>query len=103
MRGSPEQRLSQRLDKAVGRYEMLYDRLSPAQRELLQTSRQQSPWDAQKTQQERLRRQTDLRQTVQAIQGFASERETNEAGNGNGNGQWTLPRWRPAAATSPAR
>jgi len=71
VRGSPEQRLRQRLDKAVGRYEMLYGRLSPAQRELLQTSLRQSPWDAQRTQQERLRRQADLRQTLQAIQGMA--------------------------------
>lgn len=84
VRGSPQQRLSQRLDKAVGRYEMLYGRLSPAQRELLQTSLQQSLWDAQRTQQERLRRQTDLRQTLQAIQRLAGVGETNGAGNGNG-------------------
>ena len=82
VRGSPEQRLSQRLDKAVGRYEMLYGRLSPAQRGLLQTSLQQSPWDAQRTQQERLRRQADLRQTLQAIQGMAGVGEANGAGNG---------------------
>jgi hypothetical protein len=84
LRGSPGQRLSQRLDKAVGRYEMLYGRLSPTQRELLQTSLQQSPWDAQRTQEERLRRQADLRQTVQAIQGIAGVGETHGAGNGNG-------------------
>lgn len=77
VRGSPEQRLSQRLDKAVSRNEMLYGRLSPAQRDLLQASLQQSPWDAQKTQQERLRRQADLRQTLQTIQ-------TVQNGNGNG-------------------
>ncbi len=84
VRGSPEQRLSQRLDKAVGRYEMLYGRLSPTQRELLQTSLQQSPWDAQRTQQERLRRQTDLRQTLQAIQSIAGLGKTNGSGNGDG-------------------
>ena len=77
VRGSPEQRLSQRLDKAVSRNEMLYGRLSPAQRELLQSSLQQSPWDAQKTQQERLRRQSDLLQTLQTVQALK---------NGNGNG-----------------
>lgn len=77
VRGSLEQRLSQRLDKAVSRNEMLYGRLSPAQRDLLQASLQQSPWDAQKTQQERLRRQADLRQTLQTIQ-------TVQNGNGNG-------------------
>jgi len=74
---SPEQRLRQRLDKAVSRNEMLYGRLNPAQRDLLQASLQQSPWDAQKTQQERLRRQADLRQTLQTIQ-------TVQNGNGNG-------------------
>lgn len=83
VRGSPEQRLSQRLDKTVSRYEMLYGRLSPAQRELLKTSLQQSPWDAQRTQQERLLRQTDLRQTLQAIQSSAGAGETNGADNGN--------------------
>lgn len=81
VRGSPEQRLSQRLDKAVSRNEMLYGRLSPAQRELLQSSLQQSPWDAQKTQQERLRRQSDLLQTLQTVQALK-----NGNGNGNGNG-----------------
>ena len=82
VRGSLEQHPRQRLDKAVGRYEMLYGRLSPAQRELLETSLRQSPWDAQRTQQERLRRQADLRQTLQAIQGMAGVAETNGAGNG---------------------
>ena len=87
LRGSPGQRLRQRLDKAVGRYEMLYGRLSSTQRELLQNSLQQSPWDAQRTQQERLRRQTDLRQTVQAVQAvqrMAGVVEANGAGHGNG-------------------
>lgn len=85
MRGSAAARMSQRLEKAVDRSEMLYGRISPAQRELLQTSLQQSPWDAQKTQQERLLRQADLRQTLQVIQSMASAGETNGVGNGNGN------------------
>lgn len=82
VRGSPEQHMRQRLDKAVDRSEMLYGRLSPAQRELLQTSLQQSPWDAQRTQQERLLRQTDLRQTIQAIQRIANVGETHGANHG---------------------
>lgn len=85
VRGSTAQRLSQRLDKAVDRYELLYGRLSPAQRELLQTSLQQSPWDAQRTQHERMLRQADLRQTLQAIQAnqsIAVVGESNGAGNG---------------------
>lgn len=72
LRGSPERRLNERLDKAVSRSEMLYGRLSPAQRELLQKSLQQSPWDPQRAQQERLRRQSDLLQTLQALSTRAS-------------------------------
>lgn len=68
LRGSPEQRLKKRLDKAVSRSEMIYGRLTPAQRELLQAGLQQSPFDAQTWLQERMRRQADLRQTVQALQ-----------------------------------
>ena len=88
LRGSPEQRLRQRVDPSVSRNEMLYGRLSPAQRELLRNSLQQSPWDAQTTQQERLRRQADLRQTVQTIQ-TAQNGAAPGASNGNGNGNGT--------------
>ena len=51
LEGSPEERLDRRVDQAVSRSEMLYGRLSPAQRELVRKGLQQSPWDAQKTQQ----------------------------------------------------
>jgi Family of unknown function (DUF6279) len=71
LRGSPEKRLNQRLDKAVSRSEQLYGSLNTAQRELLKNSLQQSPWDPQKTQQERLRRQSDLLQTLQNAQNSA--------------------------------
>lgn len=68
VRGSPEQRLNKRLDQAVSRSETLYGDLSRAQRELLRAGLQQSPFDAQASLQERVRRQADLRQTVQALQ-----------------------------------
>jgi hypothetical protein len=71
LRGSPEQRLNRRLDQAVGRAETLYGRLTPAQRELVRAGLQRSPFDPQITGQERLRRQADLHQTVQALQASA--------------------------------
>jgi hypothetical protein len=72
LRGSPEQRMGRRVDKAMSRSEKLYGRLSPAQREMVQQGLQQSPWDPQKTQQERLRRQIDLLQTIQTLQSPAN-------------------------------
>jgi hypothetical protein len=68
LEGSPEERLNRRVDQAVSRSEMLYGRLSPAQRELVRSGLQQSPWDPQKALQERLRRQSELRQTLQTLQ-----------------------------------
>lgn len=68
LRGSPEQRLKKRLDQAVSRSETLYGSLTREQREQLRAGLQQSPFDAQTSLQERMRRQADLRQTVQALQ-----------------------------------
>lgn len=68
LRGSPQQRMKKRLDQAVSRSETLYGKLSPAQRELLQDGLQRSPFDPQTSLQERMRRQADLRQTVQVMQ-----------------------------------
>ena len=66
--GSPEERLNRRVDQAVSRSESLYGRLSPTQRELVRSGLQQSPWDPQKALQERLRRQSELLQTLQTLQ-----------------------------------
>lgn len=68
LQGSPERRLRKRLDKAVERSESFYGALTPAQRELLRGWLQQSPFDPQRTQAERLRRQADLVQTVRDAQ-----------------------------------
>jgi hypothetical protein len=68
LRGSPEQRLQRRLDTAVSRSERLYGALSEAQRDLLRRSLAESPWQAQRTQAERQRRQADLLQTLAQIQ-----------------------------------
>lgn len=73
LRGSPAQRMDKRLERTVDRYETLYGRLTRAQRDLIQTSLQQSPFDPQRTQTERLRRQADLQTTIRQIQAAAPE------------------------------
>ncbi|WP_157084938.1 DUF6279 family lipoprotein [Hydrogenophaga palleronii] len=75
LRGSPEQRLNKRLDKAVERSESFYGTLSTAQRELLRELLQTSPFDPQRTQSERLRRQADLLQTVRDVQASPARAE----------------------------
>jgi hypothetical protein len=68
LRGSPEKRLNQRLDKTADRFETLYGRLTPAQREQLRRDLQMSPFDPEKSLQERQRQQADLRQHISALQ-----------------------------------
>lgn len=68
LRGTPEQRLQRRLDATVERYERFYGRLSDAQREGLRQSLAASPWDAQRTQAERERRQADLLHALREAQ-----------------------------------
>ena len=68
LRGNAEQRLKKRLERATSRSEMLYGTLSREQRALLRELIQSSPFDAQRTQAERLRRQADLLQTVKEAQ-----------------------------------
>lgn len=75
LRGSPEQRLNKRLDKAIDRSESFYGKLSAAQRELLRELLQKSPFDPQRTQSERLRRQADLLQTVRDAQATPAKAE----------------------------
>ena len=68
LRGTPAQRLARRLDRAIDRYETLYGTLTEAQRQLLKTGLQQSPWDPQRTQAERQRRQAAMLQTIRDVQ-----------------------------------
>jgi hypothetical protein len=75
LRGSPERRLNKRLDKAVERSESFYGKLNPEQRELLRGWLQQSPFDPQRTQAERLRRQADLLQTIRDAQATPAKAE----------------------------
>ena len=82
LRGTPQQRMKRRLDKAVSRSETLYGRLSPAQRERVQRGLQASPWDPQQTQLERLRRQRDLLQTIATLQAPPASSTPDELGRG---------------------
>ncbi|NWF47647.1 hypothetical protein F3K02_20675 [Hydrogenophaga sp. D2P1] len=68
LQGSPEQRLDRRLERAIERYERLYGPLTPAQQSLVREQLQRSPWDPQRTQAERERRQADQLQTVRRAQ-----------------------------------
>ncbi|WP_137918377.1 DUF6279 family lipoprotein [Hydrogenophaga sp. 2FB] len=75
LRGSPEQRLNKRVDKAIDRSESFYGALSQEQRDLLRGLLQQSPFDPQRTHTERLRRQADLLQTVRDAQATPARAE----------------------------
>jgi hypothetical protein len=68
LRGTPAQRLERRLDTAASRSERFYGPLSPEQRQLLRQWLERSPWDPQRTQAERLRRQADLLHALREAQ-----------------------------------
>ncbi len=77
LQASEDARIEKRFDRALSRSEMLYGSLSSAQKELLRNNIKASPFDPERTQTERLRRQADLLQTVkdaQAAPGTAAER-----------------------------
>ena len=77
LRGSPAQRMEKRLERAVDRYETLYGPLTGAQLDLIQTGLRQSPFDPQRTQAERLRRQADLQKTLRQMQAAAPAAATD--------------------------
>lgn len=68
LRGSPEERLNNRMDKAAGRYETLYGPLTESQKALFGARLQQSPFDPERTQAERKQRQAALLQTILEMQ-----------------------------------
>lgn len=65
---SPGRVLDRRTERAQDRIEMFYGRLTDAQRNLLRQQLAASPFDAPRTQQERLVRQADLLQTIRQAQ-----------------------------------
>lgn len=73
---SAEERLNNVLERATDRYETLYGDLTDAQLALLRERIRQSPFDPQRIQAERLRRQSDLIGTVRELQ---AARPANEA------------------------
>ncbi len=77
LQASEDARVEKRFDRALSRSEMLYGSLSTAQQDLLRNNIKASPFDPQRTQAERLRRQADLLKTVkdaQAAPDTAAER-----------------------------
>jgi len=64
---SEARRLRKRSDAAIERYEDVYGRLTPAQNEQIEQHVRDSVWTPQWGQQERLRRQQDLLQTLERI------------------------------------
>lgn len=68
IRVSEEERLDNLMERALDRYEPLYGPLNNAQITLLQERIRQSPFDAQRVNVERLRRQSDLLQTLRGLQ-----------------------------------
>ncbi len=68
LQASEAARIDKRFERALSRSEMLYGTLSAAQKEQLRASIKASPFDPQRTQAERLRRQADLLKTVKEAQ-----------------------------------
>ena len=68
LQAAEEARIEKRFDRALSRSEMLYGSLNAAQKELVRNNIKASPFDPQRTQAERLRRQADLLQTVKQAQ-----------------------------------
>lgn len=73
--GTPSERLRRRLDKAIDRTEWLYGSLNTEQRDLMRRELQASPFDAERAQAERQRRQRDLIDTVRQAQAEPSRAE----------------------------
>ena len=65
--GGEERRLDKLMERALDRYETLYGELSPTQLGWLRESIRQSPFDARRINAERLRRQSDLLDTLRAL------------------------------------
>ncbi len=65
---SPTEMHQKRYDKALERAEMVYGRMDTVQRTLIRQQVEQSRFDPQQVQAERLRRQTDTLQTLRQLQ-----------------------------------
>ncbi|MBC7682641.1 MAG: hypothetical protein H7172_09930, partial [Ferruginibacter sp.] len=65
---TPTDLVQKRFDKALERAEMVYGRMDTAQKTLIRQQVEQSRFDPQQVQAERLRRQTDTLQTLRQLQ-----------------------------------
>ncbi len=79
LRGTPAQRLQRRMDRAVDRYETLYDRLTPAQLQLVRQQLESSPFDAARTLADRRARQAELLEITRQLQGTRTARLANDS------------------------
>lgn len=93
LRASEAERIDNLMDRALDRYEPLYGELSDAQLALLREHIRQSPFDAQRVNAERLRRQSDLLKTLRELQ---AERGTTTA-----SAVLALRRWHDRVMQSP--
>ena len=93
LRVSEEERLDNLMERALDRYETLYGDLTDAQLALLRERIRQSPFDAQRVNTERLRRQADLLKTLRELQ---AERGATTASAGV-----ALRRWHDRVMQSP--
>jgi Family of unknown function (DUF6279) len=93
IRVSDEERLDNLMERALDRYETLYGSLSDPQLKLLRERIRQSPFDAQRVNAERLRRQSDLLRTLRELQ---AERGATSAG-----AVVALQRWHDRVMLSP--
>jgi hypothetical protein len=65
---TPAEMVQKRFDKSLDRAEMVYGRMDVAQKNLIRQQVEQSRFDPQQVQAERLRRQTDTLQTLRQLQ-----------------------------------
>jgi aryl-alcohol dehydrogenase-like predicted oxidoreductase len=93
LRVSEEERLDNLMERALDRYETLYGDLTDAQLVLLRERIRQSPFDAQRVNAERLRRQADLLRTLRELQA--------ERGATMASAEVALRRWHDRVMQSP--
>jgi Family of unknown function (DUF6279) len=93
IRVSDEERLDNLMERALDRYETLYGSLSDPQLKLLRERIRQSPFDAQRVNAERLRRQSDLLRTLRELQA--------ERGATSASAVVALQRWHDRVMLSP--
>ncbi len=70
---TPQALAAERLKQGVSRAEMLYGRLEPEQRRVLEAALARAPWDVAASYERRLKRQQEIVQALRAMQGAAPD------------------------------